>query len=68
MKLYVDGKLAATTEAGPADVSTGPLSVGRAQYAGAKGDFWNGSVDRVGVYDKALTADEVTALYGSRKP
>ncbi|MGN2365139.1 glycoside hydrolase family 2 [Streptomyces luridiscabiei] len=68
VKLYVDGKLAATTEAGPADVSTGPLSVGRAQYAGAKGDFWNGSVDRVGVYDKALTADEVTALYGSRKP
>ncbi|NEE49609.1 LamG domain-containing protein, partial [Streptomyces sp. SID8455] len=46
----------------------GPLSVGRAQYAGAKGDFWNGSVDRVGVYDKALTADEVTALHGSRKP
>ncbi|MFE9014637.1 LamG-like jellyroll fold domain-containing protein [Streptomyces cyaneofuscatus] len=67
-KLYVDGKLAATTGAGPADVSTGPLSVGRAQYAGVKGDFWNGSVDQVGVYDKALTADEVTALYGSRKP
>ncbi|WP_433395337.1 LamG-like jellyroll fold domain-containing protein [Streptomyces sp. CA-146814] len=68
VKLYVDGKLAATTEAGPVDVSTGPLSVGRAQYGGAKTDYWHGSVDEVGVYDKALTADEVTALYGSRKP
>ncbi|WP_234427957.1 LamG domain-containing protein, partial [Streptomyces badius] len=59
---------AATTEAGPADVSTGPLSVGRAQYDGAKVDFWNGSVDQVEVYDKALTAEEVSALHGRRRP
>ncbi|MFC8705331.1 LamG-like jellyroll fold domain-containing protein [Streptomyces anulatus] len=65
--LYVDGKPAATTEAGPSDVSTGPLSVGRAQYDGARGDFWNGSVDQVGVYDKALTAEEVAALHGRQK-
>lgn len=66
--LYVDGKPAATTEAGPADVSTGPLSVGRAQYDGAKVDFWNGSVDQVEVYDKALTAEDVSALHGRQKP
>lgn len=67
-KLYVDGTLAATAAAGPADVSTGPLSVGRAQYAAEKGDFWNGSVDQVQVFDKALTADEVGALHtGARR-
>lgn len=68
LKLYVDGSLAATAPAGSADVSTGPLSVGRAQYAGAKGDFWNGSIDQVRVYDKALTADEVSELHGAEQP
>ncbi|NEE41370.1 LamG domain-containing protein, partial [Streptomyces sp. SID7982] len=46
----------------------GPLSVGRAQYDGAKVDFWNGSVDQVEAYDKALTAEEVSALHGRQKP
>ncbi|WP_328908505.1 PA14 domain-containing protein [Streptomyces sp. NBC_00234] len=68
IKLYVDGELAATAAAGPADVSTGPLSVGRAKYAGQNGDFWNGSVDQVRVYDKALTAQEVSALHDGEKP
>ncbi|RPK68508.1 hypothetical protein EES43_01500 [Streptomyces sp. ADI96-02] len=66
--LYVDGKPAATTEAGPADVSTGPLSVGRAGYAGAGADFWSGSVDQVAVYDRALSDDEVSALNTRQKP
>ncbi|MFI5750765.1 LamG-like jellyroll fold domain-containing protein [Streptomyces sp. NPDC051644] len=68
LKLYVDGKLVANAAAGPADVSTGPLSVGRAQYAGQKGDFWNGAVDQVRVYDKALTADEVSTLHDGEQP
>ncbi|CAM5406604.1 glycoside hydrolase family 2 [Streptomyces californicus] len=66
--LYVDGEPAATTEAGPADVSTGPLAVGRARYDGASTDFWNGSVDEVGVYDRALSAEEVSALHGRQRP
>ncbi|MFJ9624369.1 LamG-like jellyroll fold domain-containing protein [Streptomyces sp. NPDC101181] len=64
--LYVDGEPAATTEAGPADVSTGPLSVGRARYDGAETDFWPGSVDQVAVFDKALTAEEVAALHRAK--
>jgi hypothetical protein len=67
-ELYVDGKLAATTAAGVADVSTGPLSVGRAKWSGQKGDFWNGSIDQVRVYDKALTGQEVTALHDGEQP
>ncbi|MFJ4915579.1 LamG-like jellyroll fold domain-containing protein [Streptomyces sp. NPDC088726] len=68
LKLYVDGSLKATAQAGPADASTGPLSVGRGQYAGEKGDFWNGSIDQVRVYDKALTAEEVSALHDTDQP
>ncbi|NED13728.1 LamG-like jellyroll fold domain-containing protein [Streptomyces sp. SID9124] len=67
IKLYVDGKLASTTEAGSADVSSGALSVGRAKWSGDNTDFWNGSVDQVQVYDKALTDQEVTALYDGGK-
>ncbi|MEV0750115.1 PA14 domain-containing protein (plasmid) [Streptomyces sp. NBC_00184] len=68
IKLYVDGKLAATSAAGTADVSTGALSVGRAKWSGGNTDFWNGSVDQVAVFDKALTADEVSALHDTVQP
>lgn len=68
IKLYVDGELAATAAAGTADVSTGALSVGRAKWGGANTDFWNGSVDQVKVYDKALTDQEVTALHDGEQP
>ncbi|WP_371604405.1 PA14 domain-containing protein [Streptomyces sp. NBC_01220] len=68
IKLYVDGKLAATSAAGTADVSTGALSVGRAKWSGGNTDFWNGSVDQVAVFDKALTADEVSALHETVQP
>ncbi|MFJ3529978.1 LamG-like jellyroll fold domain-containing protein [Streptomyces sp. NPDC090132] len=68
IKLYVDGKLAATAPAGSADVSSGALSVGRAKWSGGNTDFWNGSIDNVKVYDKALTADEVSALHDTDQP
>ncbi|MFI2913502.1 LamG-like jellyroll fold domain-containing protein [Streptomyces sp. PDY-4] len=61
--LYVDGKQASSATAGPAYVATGPLAVGRAQYNGENTDFWDGAVDEVHAYDKALTAEEVSALY-----
>ncbi|MEU3795654.1 LamG-like jellyroll fold domain-containing protein [Streptomyces fructofermentans] len=68
IKLYLDGKLVATAEAGPADVSTGPLAVGRARWGGGNVDFWHGSVDQVQAFDKALTAEEVSALHTQEKP
>ncbi|MEU3252393.1 LamG-like jellyroll fold domain-containing protein [Streptomyces sp. NPDC006997] len=68
IRLYVDGKLAATTASGPNYVSTGPLAVGRAQWDGDDTDFWNGAVDEVHAYDKALTAEEVSALHAGEKP
>ncbi|MFG2542994.1 LamG-like jellyroll fold domain-containing protein [Streptomyces sp. NPDC048594] len=68
LSLYVDGEPAATAAAGPAYPSTGPLTVGRAQWGGNPTDFWNGAVDQVHAYDKALTAEEVRALYTEEKP
>ncbi|KOV72897.1 hydrolase [Streptomyces sp. AS58] len=66
--LYVDGKPAATVTGGAAYPSTGALTVGRAQWDGNDTDFWNGSVDEVHAYDKALTAEEVSALHTDEKP
>jgi hypothetical protein len=68
IKLYVDGALASTATAGPNYVGSGPLSVGRAQWNGQDTDFWNGAVDEVHAYDKALTAAEVSTLHTREKP
>ncbi|WP_406209129.1 PA14 domain-containing protein [Streptomyces sp. NBC_01017] len=68
IKLYVDGKPAASATGGAAYPSTGALAVGRAQWGGNDTDFWNGAVDEVHAYDKALTAEEVSALYTDEKP
>ncbi|QIJ61264.1 LamG-like jellyroll fold domain-containing protein [Streptomyces sp. JB150] len=66
--LYVDGERAATVTAGPNYVGTGPLAVGRAQWDGTDTDFWNGAVDEVQAYDRALTAEEVSALHARQQP
>ncbi|GIE89615.1 LamG-like jellyroll fold domain-containing protein [Actinoplanes regularis] len=66
IRLFVDGKRVATTTAGPDVVSTGPLSIGRAKYAGNKTDYWSGNVDQVQVYDRALTDEEITSRYAAQ--
>ncbi|MEU9735147.1 LamG-like jellyroll fold domain-containing protein [Streptomyces sp. NPDC048002] len=68
IRLYVDGRLAATATGGAALASTGPLTVGRAHWDGANVDFWNGAVDEVHAVDKALTDEEVAALHTAEKP
>ncbi|MEV5433238.1 LamG-like jellyroll fold domain-containing protein [Streptomyces sp. NPDC052701] len=68
IRLYVDGKLAATATAGPNYVGSGPLAVGRAKWDGANTDFWDGAVDEVHAYDKVLTAEEVSELHTREKP
>lgn len=68
IRLYVDGKPASTATAGPNHLGSGPLAVGRAQWNGTDTDFWNGGVDEVRAYDRALTAEEVSALHAEQKP
>ncbi|MFD5270907.1 LamG-like jellyroll fold domain-containing protein [Streptomyces sp. NPDC058335] len=68
IQLYLDGKLTATAPGGAAYPSSGPLTVGRAHWDGANVDFWNGAVDEVHAFDRALTAQEVSGLYTGEKP
>ncbi|GAA3463978.1 LamG-like jellyroll fold domain-containing protein [Saccharothrix longispora] len=65
-RLYVDGVRAAAIPIGPDEVSTGPLAIGRAKYAGARGDFWHGSIDEVRAVDRALTDAEVAEQHAAR--
>jgi hypothetical protein len=64
-KLYVNGVLEhAVAHPHPLDVSTEPLTIGRANQP-----QWDGAcsclVDEVEVFDRALEADEIVALYAA---
>ncbi len=63
--LYVDGVKQSSFGQCLNPESTGPLSVGRAQWGGNDVDFWPGAVDEVRVWDRALHADEVAQLYAA---
>jgi chitodextrinase len=60
--LYVDGTVMTTDTFTAPSASTLPLYVGR-YYAGGYG--WSGSVDDVRLYNRALTATEVSTIYTS---
>ena len=51
-----------TANAGPDVVSTGPLAIGRAKYAGNRTDYWSGAIDEVHAYDHVLTEQEISSL------
>jgi hypothetical protein len=65
LRLYVDGQLAGTVAYCPGNAATGHTVIGRGQYNGGPVDFWGGRIDQAHVYDRALSADEIGALYGS---
>ncbi|WP_250006172.1 LamG-like jellyroll fold domain-containing protein [Actinoplanes sp. M2I2] len=67
-RLYVDGRRVAAVPAGPDVISTGPLAVGRARYAGNPTDYWPGAIDEVHAYDRALSDEEVAALHAAEVP
>ncbi|MCO8277488.1 LamG domain-containing protein [Actinoplanes sp. TRM 88003] len=61
VRLFVDGKLAAETARTATPWSaTGRLVVGRSMNAGSPGNWWNGSLADVQVFDRALVADDFT--------
>ena len=66
LRLYVDGRLAGTASAcTPQAAPTGHTVVGRGKYGGNQVDFLDGTVDQVHLYDRALSADEISRLYSS---
>ncbi|MHB9138956.1 MAG: LamG domain-containing protein, partial [Victivallaceae bacterium] len=65
MKLYLDGTFKAEVNISAdatVDAQNGyPLYLGRSNI----GEYFNGSIDEVKIYSKALSASEVTSLYNS---
>jgi hypothetical protein len=63
VKFYVDGVLISTNSASWTDPA-GATNTYIGSYAGAT-HYFNGIIDEVGVWDRELTASEVTELYNS---
>ncbi|MFT7873097.1 MULTISPECIES: LamG domain-containing protein [Amycolatopsis] len=63
LTIYVNGERGYTAKLSqPAWDATGPLVVGRAKSLGNPGDFFNGQVDEVRTYNRALAAEEIQAI------
>jgi hypothetical protein len=65
--IYINGASAAISQlSGPASVTTsgGSLAIGKFGEAN-DGIRWDGLIDEVRIYNRALTAGEVNSLYGS---
>ncbi|WP_432948807.1 LamG-like jellyroll fold domain-containing protein [Kribbella sp. CA-253562] len=66
LRLYVDGALVASKAACSLDSSsTGHTVIGRGKFGGNPVDYLDGVVDQVHLFDRALNATEVKALYDS---
>ncbi|MEV4349019.1 LamG-like jellyroll fold domain-containing protein [Actinoplanes sp. NPDC049596] len=68
MRFYVNGTLQDTDSAAHPFASSGGMTVGAGRWNGAVTDFWPGQVDDVQLYQKALTASEVTATRDGNGP
>ncbi|SEF27513.1 Concanavalin A-like lectin/glucanases superfamily protein [Amycolatopsis pretoriensis] len=62
--LYVDGALQQTVSATAANV-TGPLVLGGGKWGGVRTYLTKGSIDEAAVFGRALSAAEVTTMYGA---
>jgi Concanavalin A-like lectin/glucanases superfamily len=64
--LYVDGQAQTTVNhQADGDPAEGPLAIGRGFSGGGFADFFPGAVDAVHVWDRVLTASDITQLYAS---
>jgi hypothetical protein len=64
MKVYVNGVLdnSTSTAVGPIQSTSSNVNIGRRSYPGAESPF-NGLIDEVRIYNKALSQDEILWLY-----
>ena len=67
MRLYVNGVLdsSATTTLGPLQITSTPLIIGSSQRNGVEQTFFQGLVDEVEIFNRALSADEILAIYNA---
>jgi hypothetical protein len=67
-KIYVNGNASGSVAHTSGFTATGPLQLGRDRNDAAWADFWNGSIDDVRTYSRALSAGEIRALYNDLLP
>jgi hypothetical protein len=68
VRIYVNGALEATAVPGTAPIleAVGETIIGASLFT-TRGASWNGVIDEVSLYDRALSATEVNALYVTTK-
>jgi hypothetical protein len=64
LRLFVNGVAHGTGSLATDWDAIGSVTVGRSEYAGVPNAYFAGAVDGVRLYQRALTASEVTAVYG----
>jgi hypothetical protein len=64
-KLYVNGVLEAEHVGTPITQSTGALAMGRKGESAFHNDFFQGLIDEVELFDRALTADDIQEIYNA---
>ena len=70
MKVYVNGVNASDGGSVPAEVTsvfvnTAPLRIGAGDLGSNARDFFNGRIDEVELFDRALTGAEINAIFGA---
>ena len=60
---YLNGNLFATYSASPIGITTSPLIFGKANNENSTNAPYNGNLDDIGIWNRALTQAEITALY-----
>ena len=64
LRLYVDGTANNTVALGSTTLTdTANLEIGRALLGGTPRDYFNGSIDDVRIYNRALSATEIQQMY-----
>lgn len=59
LSLYVNGALQSSVAASAATVYDKPLQIGRDTWSGSHVDYFDGSIDEVSVWQRALTSQEI---------
>jgi hypothetical protein len=65
LKIYLNGSLEGITQvAGAMGVSASDLNIGR-DPSNAEGSYWNGLIDEVEIFNRALSPSEIQAIYNA---
>lgn len=64
-ELYVDGVLRSTVNPGYSYLASDKWSIGQEFDDSSTGDFWNGQIDDLQIYDTPLSSTDVSFLYNN---